>query len=51
MGLRREDELQQLADALLNGEALPQLRGVGSISVRTAGTVPAGQGAGPRSHG
>ena len=51
VGLRREDELQQLADALLNGEALPQLRGVGSISVRTAGTVPAGQGAGPRSHG
>ena len=51
VGLRREDELQQLADALLNGEALPQLRGVGSISVRTAGMVPAGQGAGPRSHG
>ena len=51
VGLRREDELQQLADALLNGEALPQLRGVGSISVRTTGTVPAGQGAGPRSHG
>ena len=51
VGLRGEDELQQLADALLNGEALPQLRGVGSISVRTAGTVPTGQGAGPRSHG
>lgn len=50
VGLRHEDELQQLAEALLRGEALPQLRGVGSSSVRTANSVSTGPGAGPRSH-
>ena len=50
VGLRHEDELQQLAEALLSGEALPQLRGVGSSSVRTANSVSTGPGAGPRSH-
>ena len=50
VGLRHEDELQQLAEALLRGEALPQLRGVGSSSVRTASSVSTGPGAGPRSH-
>lgn len=50
VGLRHEDELQQLAEALLRGEALPQLRGVGNSSVRTASSVSTGPGAGPRSH-
>ena len=51
VGLRREDDLQQLADALVNGAPLPQLQGIGLSNVRTASTVPAGPGAGPRSHG
>ena len=50
VGLRHADELQQLAEALLRGEALPPLRGVGSSSVRTASSVSTGPGAGPRSH-
>ena len=51
VGLRREQELKQLAASLINAEPLPQLQGVGPSSVRTAGTVASGLGAGPRSHG
>jgi len=51
VGLRREEELEQLAEALLRGEPLPQLRGVGGSSLRTTSSVSAGPGAGPRSHG
>ena len=51
IGLRREQELQQLSAALINGEPLPQLQGVGASSIRNYGTVASGLGAGPRSHG
>ena len=51
VGLRREDDLQQLADALVNGAPLPQLQGIGLSNVRTASAVPTAPGAGPRSHG
>ena len=51
VGLRREQELKQLAASLINEEPLPQLQGVGPSSLRTADTVASGLGAGPRSHG
>ena len=51
VGLRREQELKQLAASLINGEPLPQLQGVGPSSLRTADSVASGLGAGPRSHG
>ena len=52
VGLRREEDLQQLAEALVSGAPLPQLQGVGFSNARTAAsTPPTGQGAGPRSHG
>lgn len=51
VGLRREDDLQQLADALVNGAPLPQLQGIGLSNVRTASAFPTAPGAGPRSHG
>lgn len=51
VGLRREDDLQQLTDALVNGAPLPQLQGIGLSNVRTASAVPTAPGAGPRSHG
>ena len=52
IGLRREQELSLLADALIQGSPLPSLQGLGRVSERTDDSPQqAFQTAGPRSHG
>jgi thiol:disulfide interchange protein len=61
IGARSAPELTALSDALLAGEPLPKLAGVGELSPLAgaiaeqrgggAGTASPGAGAGPRSHG
>ena len=52
IGLRREQELSLLADALIQGSPLPSLQGLGRVSERTdVAPQQASLTAGPRSHG
>ena len=52
IGLRREQELSLLADALIQGSPLPSLQGLGRVSERTDDAPQqASLTAGPRSHG
>ena len=55
IGARSAGELQALSDALLSGQPLPQLAGVGQVSALGADPEPraaeAGTMASPRSHG
>jgi hypothetical protein len=55
LGARSSGELEALSTALVRGEPLPQLAGVGAISpLSGSGAEPAaasGSVAGPRSHG
>jgi len=61
LGARRPQELAALTDALLSGDPLPALAGVGAISTLPEATAPAtgtatadtpaGAPIGPRSHG
>ena len=52
IGLRREQELQQIGAALVSGDPLPRLQGVGASSERGSDTIASSSsGAGPRSHG
>ena len=52
IGLRRDEELSLLADALIQGSPLPSLQGLGRVSERTDDAPrQASLTAGPRSHG
>ena len=58
LGARRAQELAALTNALLSGDPLPALAGVGAISTlpeaantTTTAATPAGAPVGPRSHG
>ena len=52
IGLRREQELQQIGAALVSGDPLPRLQGVGASSERGSDSIASSSsGAGPRSHG
>jgi thiol-disulfide isomerase/thioredoxin len=51
IGARSAGELEALSSALLQGEPLPQLPGVGATSLLPASVPAAAAQAGPRSHG
>ncbi len=51
IGVRRPEELTILGDALITGQALPQLAGVGNISAVNESNTTRDVMAGPRSHG
>ena len=51
IGLRREEELTALADALIEGRSFPSLQGLGPVTPRSdAMRSQASSSAGPRSH-